>query len=106
MGGRYMTTEELKENIDYRKLIKFLKDNDALDKLERAMLEQNGYTLDELMVERIMRGRSIPSTISATFSWSDIKEGSKFWADLDDKLKEEFEFINLEGDVKSIWEED
>lgn len=67
------------------KFIKFLEDNNAWENFERNFIEQGtdvkDYKRDCKTFER--------SHLTLAFTWSETKEGSKYWSRLDDKWRQE-----------------
>ena len=67
------------------KFIKFLEDNNAWENFERNFIEQGrdvkSYKRDCKTFER--------SHLINAFTWSETKEGSKYWARLNDKWNRE-----------------
>ena len=67
------------------KFIKFLEDNNAWEKSERNFIEQGG---DVERYKRDCKTFERPHLILA-FTWSETKEGPKYWSRLDDKWRQE-----------------
>ena len=67
------------------KFIKFLEDNNAWENFERNLIEQGRD------VKRYRRDcKNYPNShLTLAFTWSETKEGSKYWSRLDDKWKQE-----------------
>lgn len=67
------------------KFIKFLEDNNAWENFERNFIEQGGdvkrYKRDCKTFERVH--------LSHAFTWSETKEGYKYWSWLDGKWRQE-----------------
>lgn len=67
------------------KFIKFLEENNAWDKFEKAFTKADRNP--EEYVEDVKRLR-LRNAISGAFAWTETDEGHKYWRDLSDKWKE------------------
>ena len=67
------------------KFIKFLEDNNAWEKFERNFIKQG------VDVKEYKRGCKTfeRSHLTLAFTWSETKEGSKYWSRLNDKWRQE-----------------